>query len=565
MKSKNHALAEETNVSSFEQFGLKPELLTAVTQAGFTVPSAIQEKVIPHILAGKDVVGQAKTGTGKTAAFGLPALSMMNPKSKKTELLVITPTRELATQVCDEIQRFGKHLGFKSASICGGRAYSKQIDDVQRGAQVVVATPGRLLDLLTSKRIPALQPSIVVLDEADEMLDMGFLEDIKEIFTFLPEERQTLLFSATMPMQIKKLAQKILKDPEFVSVEQNGDMTQQNITQRAFALHNHEREDALIRLLDSERPFKSIVFCRTRSEVDRLQSALQEQGYKSASLHGDLEQRQRERVTDAFKSGQTKILVATDVASRGLNVPDITHVFNYQLPSSSESYVHRIGRTARAGKLGCALTFFTPDEYHKLNMIQKAVGCTIRQEQVPSLSSLQKNRILDLVNKIKTQPLNKDAEALWETLQNEADHDELFQKLISMFLNQQTCLGPENIGISKDNLGKMSSSSKPSSRPRRGGFGGRSGGGRSGGRSEGGGGSRFSRSGPPGRSFRSDRPERSDRPDRSERSDRPARSDKPRPFKSDKPRPFKSDKPAGKPFGSKAPRKDTTKTKRPKR
>ncbi len=470
MKTQKLAPQGEDKASSFDQFGLKAELLKAIAHAGFKTPSAIQEKVIPLILKGHDVVGHAKTGTGKTAAFGLPALNLLNPTSGKVELLVITPTRELATQVSDEIQRFGQAMGIRSVSICGGRAYSRQIESIKMGAQVVVATPGRLLDLLNTKRIPKLQPSIIVLDEADEMLDMGFLEDIQSIFEFLPEERQTLLFSATMPLPIQRLAKRILKTPIFVSIEQGGEMTNKDISQRAFAIEEHERDDALMRLLDSEKPFKSIVFCRTRNDVDRLQSALVDQGYQSASLHGDLEQRQREKVIGAFRDSKIQVLVATDVAARGLNVIDVTHVFNYQLPSGAESYVHRIGRTGRAGNKGCAITLLTPSEFHKLAMIKKIVGSVIEFSNIPSLNDLQKRHLLDFAGQIKHQVTHKDAAPLLELLQKDVDAETLSAKLISLFLSQQRFLGPEHIGIGKDKLSKINSRQEQSQRDRPGRF-----------------------------------------------------------------------------------------------
>ncbi len=502
MKTKKLAPPGEDKASSFDQFGLKPELMKAIAAAGFKTPSAIQEKAIPLIIKGHDIVGQAKTGTGKTAAFGLPALNLLNPISGKVELLVITPTRELATQVSDEIQRFGQYLGIRSVSICGGRSYSRQIESIKMGAQVVVATPGRLLDLLNTKRIPKLQPSIIVLDEADEMLDMGFLEDIQSIFDFLPEERQTLLFSATMPLPIQRLAKRILKAPIFVSIEQGGELTNQDTTQRAFAIEEHERDDALMRLIDSEKPFKSIIFCRTRNDVDRLQSALVDQGYPSASLHGDLEQRQREKVIGAFRDGKIQVLVATDVAARGLNVLDVTHVFNYQLPSGAESYVHRIGRTGRAGNKGSAITLLTPSEFHKLAMIKKAVGSVIEFGTIPTLSDMQKKHLLDFASQIKHQASHKEAAQLLELLKKEVDSETLCTKLISLFLSQQSFLGPEQIGISKDKVSKMGSRQDSSSRERprfnRGGprsHGGGGGGGERSGRSGGGFGGGGERSG----------------------------------------------------------------------
>lgn len=253
---------KNTTSLSFDDFGLKSEILEAVREAEFKIPSPIQQQVIPHILSGADIVAQAQTGTGKTAAFGLPALNLIDPRGG-VGLLVITPTRELAQQVSDELFRFGRNLGLKTATIYGGQSMSRQVDQVKRGAQVIVATPGRLLDLLRSKMLYNFNPSIVVLDEADEMLDMGFLEDIQTIFTFLPKQRQTLLFSATMPMPIQNLAKKILQDPVFVKVTQS-ETTNKDIKQYYYLIKEHERDQALIRLIQCQEPEKSIVFCRTK-------------------------------------------------------------------------------------------------------------------------------------------------------------------------------------------------------------------------------------------------------------------------------------------------------------
>ncbi len=450
----------------FKQFGFSEKLLKAIQNAGFEKPSAIQEKVIPLIMQGRDLVGQAKTGTGKTAAFALPALEKISAQSNQVELLVITPTRELCTQVCEEIQRFGRISGIRCVAVYGGSSYARQIDAIKQGAQVVVATPGRLLDLLNSRRIPKLKPKMVVLDEADEMLDMGFLEDIQAIFEYLPAERQTLLFSATMPLPIQKLAKKILKDPEIISTNTGKEITNQDIEQIAYVVEEHEREDALIRLMDAHKPFKSIVFCRTRADVDTLQQSLLSQGYASAALHGDIEQRQRERVTASFRDGRVQILVATDVAARGLNITDISHVFNFHLPGATETYVHRIGRTARAGRKGAALTLVSPRELFRLKQIQQGAGSPIAQKRIPSLQDVKKTKLVELTEKLSTQPVSPEAKAFLKSIENESNNYELSLKLLSMFLNQIQLAGPEQIGPNPERFNRPERDRPERNRPR---------------------------------------------------------------------------------------------------
>ena len=325
----------------FTDFNFKSTIQEAINEAGFKEPSPIQEDAIPHILEGKDVIAQAHTGTGKTAAFGLPVLNMMKAGGD-IEALVIVPTRELAMQVSDELYKFGKLSNIKTATVYGGTPYGKQIERINR-ANIIVATPGRLQDLLKSGKIK-ISPKFVILDEADEMLDMGFLDEIKNIFTFFKEKKQTLMFSATMPNAIKRLAQEILDNPITITITKK-DSTNKNISQNYYVMAESERDDALIRLIDYKNPTKVIVFCRMKREVDRLVTHLVASGFKAKGLHGDMEQRQREVVIRAFKQGQVDIFVATDVAARGLDVNDVSHVFNYHIPFDSESYVHRIGRT----------------------------------------------------------------------------------------------------------------------------------------------------------------------------------------------------------------------------
>ena len=435
---------------TFDDLGLKKEILQSIKDAGFSIPSPIQAAAIPFVLAGRDIVGQAHTGTGKTAAFALPALNNIDVRDG-VGLLVITPTRELATQVSDEIFKYGRNMGVKTVTVYGGSSYNRQIDLIQRGASVVVATPGRLLDILKKNLVKDFAPSVVVLDEADEMLDMGFLDDINEIFSYLPSNRQTLLFSATMPKPIKLLAERILENPEFVSITK-GETTNTDIDQEYYVIDESERDDAIIRLMDSEKSTKSIVFCRTKSEVDRLANVLSSAGYLANGLHGDMEQRQRETVIKNFKNSGVKVLVATDVAARGIHVDNISHVFNYHIPFDPESYVHRIGRTGRAGIKGKAITLLTPLEFKELQRIKAKVGTTMTHAFVPSKNDLRALNLQNIVNTIEAQHIYDEAHKILDMLKEDIDEETIMFKLVSMILDKQTIQGPNHIGIPADKL-----------------------------------------------------------------------------------------------------------------
>jgi len=481
--AQNNTPAEETLIT-FDDLKLKKEVLQAVKYAGFTIPSPIQIQAIPFVLAGRDIVGQAHTGTGKTAAFGLPAISNMHLKGG-VEVLVITPTRELATQVSDELFKYGRNLGVKTVTVYGGSSYTRQLDLINRGANIDVATPGRLLDILKRNMIKDFIPSMVILDEADEMLDMGFLDDINEIFSYLPTSRQTLLFSATMPQPIKTLASRILDNPEFISITK-GETTNTDIEQLYYVIEESERDDAIIRLMDSETTKKSVVFCRTKSEVDRLANVLSNAGYLANGLHGDMEQRQRETVIKGFKSNSVKVLVATDVAARGIHVDNISHVFNYHIPFDPESYVHRIGRTGRAGTKGKAITLLTPLEFKELQRIKQKVGTSMGHAYVPSKNDLRSTTITNLVKQVEEQHIYDEAHKVLDLLRLDIDEEQMAYKLISMLLDQQEIKGPNNIGIPADRMDAILARAAQ----RGGGGGNRGRGGSSRGRSGGGGGYR---------------------------------------------------------------------------
>ncbi|MGE4573499.1 MAG: DEAD/DEAH box helicase [Parachlamydia sp.] len=464
----NDTTSSETPQSTllFTDFGLNDSLLKAIAEAKFTQPSPIQEKVIPIILNGQDVVAQAQTGTGKTAAFGLPSLNRLD-KAAGVGLLVITPTRELAVQVSDELYRLGKYCGIRTIAVYGGQSIQRQIDGIERGAQVVVATPGRLLDLLKSRRLSHFSPPIVVLDEADEMLNMGFLEDIQEIFTFLPKERQTLLFSATMPLPIQKLAKTFLREPEFIKITKK-ETASQNIQQICYVIHESERDDALVRLLDAQEEAKSIIFCRTKKDVDRVSSFLTSRGYGARGLHGDMEQPQRQRVIDGFRQNEFQILAATDVAARGLNVLDVTHVYNYHLPYETESYVHRIGRTGRAGNKGIAITLLNPREVSGLKHIFREHGGNIEYQSIPTLQDVKRKFAEKFLKKVQQRHFDQEAHALLTELQKEMSLEEISVNLLSLLLDYKKVEGPEHIGIHPQDIERSGGSSHQ--KRKRGGF-----------------------------------------------------------------------------------------------
>jgi ATP-dependent RNA helicase DeaD len=464
----------------FDSFGLKEGLMKGIQEAGFKVPSPIQQKSIPVILQGFDVVAQAHTGTGKTAAFGLPAMNLMKG-GKGVELLVIVPTRELATQVSDEIYRLGRFADVKTGTVLGGQSYSRQLSMVERGVQVLTATPGRLLDLLKSGKLKDLRPSIVVLDEADEMLDMGFLDDIKEIFTFIPTERQTLLFSATMPKPIQDLAKKILKSPVMIKTIDDKDATNHDITQVYYVMDEAEREDALVRLIDDQDPTKAIVFCRTKLEVDGLTMTLVARGVSASSLHGDLIQARRNEVMSGFRKGTFDILIATDVAARGLDVADVSHVFNYHMPFDSKSYIHRIGRTGRAGTTGIAITLITPREYRQLERIRQTVGAKMEYRMIPHLDQVRKSRLEKIKEHMATVDVVPEAAAFITEICQTTDILEFAAKLVTQLVGERSEDGPESIGLNEAQFHKLASGGSGGG----GGYGRRSGGG--GGRSYGGG------------------------------------------------------------------------------
>lgn len=382
-----------------------------IKDMGFEEASPIQEKAIPAILAGKDIVGQAQTGTGKTAAFAIPVLEKIDKTVKKPQAIILCPTRELAIQVAEEVRKISKYMHeIKVLPIYGGQDIQKQIRSLKAGVQIIIGTPGRVMDHMRRKTVKFQTVNTVVLDEADEMLNMGFREDIETILRETPEERQTVLFSATMPQPIMDIAKTYQKDAEIIRVVKK-ELTVANIEQYYLEVRPGNKEEVLARLIDMYNPKLSVVFCNTKKKVDELASDLQGRGYFAEGLHGDLKQQQRDRVMDSFRKGKTEILIATDVAARGIDVDDVDVVFNYDLPQDEEYYVHRIGRTGRAGKTGLAFSFIRGKEVYKLKDIQRYCKTKIKAIPVPSLNDVTQTRVdnlfKDLNQMIEEEDLTK--------------------------------------------------------------------------------------------------------------------------------------------------------------
>ncbi|SDZ31688.1 DEAD/DEAH box helicase [Herbiconiux ginsengi] len=378
---------------TFSDLGLDDAVLKALKDVGYETPSAIQAATIPPLLAGRDVVGLAQTGTGKTAAFALPILSRLDLSQKTPQALVLAPTRELALQVCEAFEKYAAHLrGVHVLPVYGGQGYGVQLSALRRGVHIVVGTPGRIMDHLEKGTLDLTELKYLVLDEADEMLKMGFAEDVETILADTPDTKQVALFSATMPAQIRRISQKYLHDPEEITVK-NKTTTSANTTQRYLVVSYPQKVDALTRILEVENFEGMIVFTRTKNETETLAEKLRARGYAAAAINGDVVQAQRERTVNQLKSGKLDILVATDVAARGLDVERISHVVNFDLPIDTESYVHRIGRTGRAGRTGDAISFVTPRERRMLTSIEKATRQPLTQMQLPSVDDVNSTRL----------------------------------------------------------------------------------------------------------------------------------------------------------------------------
>jgi ATP-dependent RNA helicase DeaD len=415
-----------TEPVTFSDLGLEPAVLKALKDVGYETPSAIQAATIPLLLAGRDVVGLAQTGTGKTAAFALPILSRLDLAQKTPQALVLSPTRELALQVCEAFESYASHMrGVHVLPVYGGQGYGVQLSALRRGVHIVVGTPGRIMDHLAKGTLDLSQLKYLVLDEADEMLKMGFAEDVETILADTPEDKQVALFSATMPAQIRRISKKYLHDPEEITIK-NKTTTSANTTQRYLMVSYPQKVDALTRILEVENFEGMIVFTRTKNETETLAEKLRARGYAAAAINGDVVQAQRERTVEQLKSGKLDILVATDVAARGLDVERISHVINFDIPIDTESYVHRIGRTGRAGRSGAAISFVTPRESRLLTAIEKATRQPLTQMQLPSVEDVNVTRLARFDDAI-TEALGQDSriDAFRDIIRHYVDHHDV--------------------------------------------------------------------------------------------------------------------------------------------
>lgn len=385
----------------FDELNIDKRILRAIEDMGFEETSPIQTQAIPAVCEGIDVVGQAQTGTGKTAAYTIPMLMKIDPQIKKPQAIVLCPTRELAVQVAEEIRKLAKYMSdIKVLPVYGGQEIVRQIKSLKTGVQIIVGTPGRVMDHMRRKTVKFDNINMVILDEADEMLDMGFREDMETILTETPEDRQTVMFSATMPKAIMDIARNFQKDARIIKVVRK-ELTVSNIEQFYYEVRPKNKTEVLCRLIDIYNPRLSVVFCNTKRQVDELISELKGRGYFADGIHGDMKQQQRDRVMDDFRSGKVDILIATDVAARGIDVDDVDMVFNYDIPQDEEYYVHRIGRTGRAGRSGMALSFISGKEVYKLKDIERYCKTKILAKPVPSLDDVKNTKLDNMFDKIR--------------------------------------------------------------------------------------------------------------------------------------------------------------------
>lgn len=406
--------------AGFAELGLRPELIDSLADLGYSAPTPIQAETIPHLLAGADVLGQAATGTGKTAAFGLPIVNTVEPGRPGAPIaLIVVPTRELAVQVADAITGYGANQRIRTVAVYGGSSIRDQIRELDRGVHVVVGTPGRTIDLLKRRSLDLSELRTVVLDEADEILDMGFADDVETILEATPPQRQTVLFSATMPPRIRSIADRHQQDPVRVKVGLGADApANELVRQCVYTVANKHKAAALGRILDVEEPESALVFCRTRAEVDELTAAMASRGYRAEALHGGMDQQQRDRVMARLRDGSARILLATDVAARGLDVDTLTHVVNYDVPAQPESYVHRIGRVGRAGRAGVAITLASPNSRGRLKRIERLVGRKLDTAALPTAAEL------------KAKQMERTVAALQSELDDDRAGDEAYTDIV---------------------------------------------------------------------------------------------------------------------------------------
>ena len=439
-------MSEET-VPTFEEFALAPAVFKVINEVGYETPTPIQAQSIPPLLEGRDLLGQAQTGTGKTAAFALPLLSRLNPKKKVPQILVLTPTRELALQVAEAMQTYARHLkGFQVLPVYGGQNMGQQLRQLQRGVQAIVGTPGRIQDHLRRGTLKLDKLSCIVIDEADEMLKMGFIEEVEQILGYAPEERQTALFSATMPKEVLSVARKHLQNPLEIRIKSKTS-TVDKISQRFWQVKGLHKLDALTRILEAEEIDGMLIFVRTKVATVELAEKLEARGFSSAALNGDMTQMLREKTVEQLKNGSLDIVVATDVAARGLDVKRISHVINYDIPYDTEAYIHRIGRTGRAGREGKAILFVAPREKRMLAAIERATRQPIKAMALPSRKDITDRRINQFKEQISSAMESEELEFFEELIDAyQSEYDIGHRKIaatLAYLLQKERPLNPE--------------------------------------------------------------------------------------------------------------------------
>lgn len=427
-------------MSTFQELGLNEDLLNAITDLGFTKPSEVQEKAIPILLQEEsDLVALAQTGTGKTAAFGFPMLQQIDVDSRTTQGLILSPTRELCLQITNELKNYGKYCkGLNVVAIYGGASITEQARQVKRGAQIIVATPGRMKDMISRRLVDISKIQYSVLDEADEMLNMGFYEDITDILSHTPDDKSTWLFSATMPREVATIAKKFMYDPTEITVGNKNESTNQ-VSHEYYLVNARDRYQALKRLSDANPDIFSVVFCRTKRDTQKVAENLIEDGYSAGALHGDLSQNQRDLVMKSFRNRQIQTLVATDVAARGIDVDNITHVIHYQLPDEPEIYTHRSGRTGRAGKTGISMAIVSKSEVRRIKSIERIIKKQFERKDIPSGTDIVEVQLMALANRIHTTETNHEIDKHLESINElfaDTDKDELIKKFFSVEFNR---------------------------------------------------------------------------------------------------------------------------------
>ena len=446
----------------FSQLGLSDEILTSINDLGYERPSPIQALAIPLILEGKDIVGLSETGSGKTAAFTLPALQMIDTSRDEAQVLILSPTRELCVQVCEEVHRLGSHIeGLRAVPIYGGAPIDRQIKQLKKGAHIVVGTPGRLLDHLRRKTLKPHTIKLAILDEADRMLDMGFREDMEDLLGAMKKDHQTLFFSATMNKQVSKLIQKFGNEPEEVSIK-GQTKTVSTVSQSYYEVRNRSKVEVLTRILDLENPQLSVIFCNTKRSVDECTDALTARGYSADKLHGDITQQARERTTRRFRKGDFDLLVATDVAARGLDIDDVEAVFNYDIPQDPEDYVHRIGRTGRAGRTGKAISFVFGRDIYRLQNIERYTKHKIERAKIPTQEEVEGKRNDQLFELVKERLENKFTRTYRHYVDRLLDDGHTATDIAAgLFELLREAIGREGESIAEDNPDYQAQQQKP--------------------------------------------------------------------------------------------------------